>query len=193
MRFREGGISSFGEALGVFLFCRQRVDVFAIELSKGYSAPQLDPHIEIRQARPEDLVQLRSLPEGNLTEFYRDRIDEAEPWVALWEGCLAHIAWIYDCTCPTRFIRLKPGAAELRFAYTCEEFRNRGLYGATNAVMAAELAKRGYHCVYGVVVDHGAAFRLGLGLALRRVGFRHVSTLTHLRILGVQVRPHLSL
>lgn len=190
---RNGGVRGLREMIGPFLFCRQRVDLFIIELSGGYSAPPLDPRVQIRRARPEDLAALRASPEGARSEFYRDRIDGAELWVALWEGQLAHIASVYDSSLPTRFVRLKPGEAELRFGYTCREFRNRGLYGATNAVMAADLARRGYQRVYGVVVDHGPAFRLGLEMALRRIGFRLVRRLTHLRVLGVQIRPHVAL
>ena len=190
---RKGGLRSVRDGLTTFLFCSQRIDHFVLDLSSGYTAPSLDPRVEIRRATPEDLAQIRAMPEGNGSDFYRDVIDGAEPFVALWEGHYAHIAWIYDSTMPTRFIRLQPGEAELRYGYTCDGFRGRGLYGATNAVMVADLARRGYRKVYGHVVDHGTAFRLGLGLALRRIGFCQVRTMTHVRILGVQIRPRLSL
>src|SRR5687768_3349924 len=104
--WRNGGVQALRELIGPFLYCRQRVDLFAIELSTGYSAPALDPRVEVRQARPQDLAAFRVSPEGTRNEFCRDGIDGAEPWVALWEGRLAHIAWIYDSTKPTRFVRL---------------------------------------------------------------------------------------
>jgi hypothetical protein len=47
--------------------------------------------------------------------------------------------------------------------------------------------------VWGVVVDHGAAFRLGLEMALRRVGFTKASNFTHLRVCGIQIRPYVLL
>lgn len=187
---REGGLREFWEALSLFLFCRQNVTLMTIDLA-GYTPPPLDPRAEIRRATPDDLARLRATSEGGRVEFHRDRIDGAEGWVAYWEGQPAHIAWIY--TSRTRFVRLKPGEAELRFAYTLPPFRGLSLYGATNAAMAADLTRRGYHRVWGVVVDHGAAFRLGLEMALRRIGFTKASTFTHLRVFGIQIRPHLSL
>ncbi|HEU5323575.1 MAG TPA: hypothetical protein VFX28_22410 [Methylomirabilota bacterium] len=193
VRLDEGGVAGFADALRAFLWTRERLTILAIDLSAGYAAPALDPRIEVRAATAEDLDRLRALPEGGRTEFHRDRIDGAEPWVALWEGQLAHIAWIYDSGRRTRFLRLRPGEAEVRDAFTLEPFRGRGLYPLTNAVMAAELARRGYQRVFGLVAAHGAAFRLGLELALMRVGFRRVATVLHWRVLGVQLRPHLSL
>lgn len=190
---QDGGLQGFREALGPFLFCRQRVSLLAIDLRAGYTAPPLDPRAEIRRATPSDLARFRQTPEGTRSECYRDQIDGAEPFVAWWEGQPAHIAWIYDHTIPNRFVRLVPQEAELKHAYTFEAFRGHGLYGITNAVMAEELARRGYQRVYGHVVDHGAAFRLGLEMALMRVGFRRVSTFFNVRVLGVQIRPRLSL
>ena len=134
----------------------------------------------------------RATPEGSRIEFYRDDIDGAEPFVAYWEGQPAHIAWLYDSALSNRLVRLTGGEAELRYAYTLREYRGLGLYGATNAFMAAELSRRGYSRVYGVIVEHNRAFRVGLELALLRVGFRRVRTLTHLRVMGIQLRPYLS-
>lgn len=190
---REEGLPGLVKGIGNFLFCKERMELYAVDLSKGFRAPPLDPRVEIRPAEPRDLEQLRATPEGGQTEFHRDQIDGAEPWVALWEGRLAHIGWIYDSPIPTRFTRLRKGEAELRFAYTLEEFRGRGLYATTNAVMAEELAQRGYRRAYGIVIDYGTAFRLGLGLALRHVGFERVRNLIHLRVCGIQLRPYLSL
>ncbi len=193
MLFQKGGFQGLREALGPFLFCRQRISMFAIDLRIGYTAPPYDPQADIRRARPDDLAAFRRTAEGGRSEFYRDQIDGAEPYVAWWNGQPAHIAWIYDSAIPNRFVRLLPVEAELKYAYTFEAFRGRGLYGTTNAVMAQELARRGYQRVYGHVVDHGAAFRLGLEMALMRVGFRRVSTFSNVRVLGVQIRPRLSL
>lgn len=193
VRFEGGGWAGFADALRSFLWTRQQVTILAIETSNGYAPPPLDPRVEIRPARPEDLTRLRAIADGRRAEFHRDRIDGAEPFVALWEGELAHIGWIYDSRLRTRFVLLQPGEAEVRDAFTLEAFRGRGLYALTNAVMAAELARRGYRRVFGVVVGHSPAFRLGLELSLLRVGFRRVRTAPHLRVLGVQLRPHVSL
>ncbi len=190
---REGGFRGFLEALGPFLFCRQRVELVAIDLTRGYTPPPFDPRAEIRKATPEDMARFRATPEGGRIEFFRDQVDGAEPFVAYWQGQPAHIAWLYDSALPNRLVRLTAGEAELRYAYTLREFRGRGLYGATNAVMAAELSRRGYRRVYGIIVEHDRSFRLGLEMALLRVGFRRVRTLTHLRIMGIQLRPYLSL
>lgn len=191
--FREGGLRTFLGAFRPFLFCSQRIEVFALDLSHGYDAPRLDPRAEIRKGTPEDLVRFRALPEGHRSEFYRDEIDGAEPFVAFWDGKPAHIAWMYDSAHPTQFIRLKPGEAVMGYGYTCKDFRGRGLYGATSAVMAAELSRRGYQRAYGYVIEDSLAFRLGLEWAVCRIGFRKVGTLRYLRVLGTQLRPHLSL
>lgn len=190
---RQGDVRNLRGSLKTFLFCYQRVAVLAVDLTPDYHAPSLGPHIEIRQARLEDMARLRALPEGNRIEFYRDAIEGAEPWVALWDGHPAHIAWVYDSTLRTRFVRLKKREAELRFGYTLTDFRGRGLYGLTNAVMAADLARRSYIRAYGYIIEDSPAFRLGLELAVRRFGFRHVRTVRHLRMLGMQLLPHLSL
>lgn len=190
---RDGGVREFREALALFLYCRQSLTLMTIDLSAGYTPRPVDPRAEIRPAGPEDLARLRATPEGRRTEFFRDRIDGAEGWVAYWEGAPAHVAWVYTERMPTRFVRLGAGEAELRFGYTLPAFRGLSLYGATNAAMTADLARRGYRRVWGVVVDHGPAFRLGLELALKRIGFERVRGMTYLRVCGVQIRPHLSL
>lgn len=191
--FKNGGVSGFAKSLRPFLWTWEEVTILSVDTSVGYAPPVLDPRVQIRPARPEDLASLRATDEGHRTEFYRDQIDGAEPFVALWEAQLAHIAWIYDSRLRTRFVRLKPGEAEVRDAFTLKAFRGLGLYGLTNAVMVAELARRGYKRIYGVIVAHSPAFRLGLKFALVRVGFRPARTVRHLRLLGVQLRPHLSL
>lgn len=190
---QEGGLSRVLGALRVFLFCSQRVEVFAAELPEGYQGPRLDPRVEIRRATADDLASLRATAEGHRSEFYRDQIDGAEPFVALWQGQPAHIAWVYNGSHRARFVRLGPGQALLAHGYTREAFRGYGLYGVTAGWIAAELARRGYQRAYGYVIEDSRAFRLGLEWAIRRFGFRKVSTLRHLRVFGIQLRPHLGL
>ncbi len=191
--FREGGLTQLLGALRVFFFCSQRVEVFAADLSLGYQAPRVDQRVQVREATPQDLAYLRTTAEGHRSEFYRDEIDEAEPFVALWQGQPAHIAWVYNGSHRVRFLRLGPGEALLAHGYTRQAFRGHGLYGVTAGWIATELARRGYQRAYGYVIEDSPAFRLGLEWAVQRFGFRKVSTLRYLRVLGVQLRPHLGL
>jgi hypothetical protein len=188
----QRGLAAIHDLVGPLSYQRQRIGLFALDVSPGYAPPPLDPRVEIRAATPQDLAALRASPEGERSEFYRDRLDGAEPWVALWEGQPVHICWAYDHARPSPLVRLRPGEVELRFAYTLTAFRGRRLYGMTNAVMAADLARRGCSRVWGVVVDHDPTFRRGRERALTGAGFRLMARTTYLRVLGIQLRPRLS-
>jgi hypothetical protein len=192
IQLQSGRREEFVDALRAFAWTNQRVHLYAADLSGGYALPRLDPRAEIRAGTRADLERFRARPEGGRTEFHRDEIDGAEPFVAFWEGEPAHIAWVYDHTRPARFVKLSAGEAELGYGYTLQAHRRRGLYPLTAGVMAAELARRGYRRLYGHIFVHSAAYAMGLDWAVRRVGFHKIGSVQHLRVLGVQLRPYLA-
>jgi len=189
---RTGQREELKDSVRAFLWTRQEVRIYSADLAAGYPKPALDPRAEIHAGTPEDLARFRALPECARTEFYRDEIDGAEPFVAYWDGEPAHIAWVYDHTRPARFVKLGPGEAELGYGYTLQAHRRRGFYPLTAGVMAAELAGRGFRRLYGHIFVYSAAYAMGLEWAVRRAHFHKTGTVEYLRVLGVQLRPHLA-
>ena len=118
----------------------------------------------------EHLQRLRS---GRLPEaFYRDEEGRGRRcFVALCEGELAGVLWVFDEKHPSSFLDLKRGQAELGIGHVLSGFRRRGVFQRLIAEACSALSAEGYSGFYAIVDErNGASLRAFETTGFRRVG-----------------------
>jgi ribosomal protein S18 acetylase RimI-like enzyme len=89
---------------------------------------------------------------GLPTQFFQDRIDGVGLCaVALHDGQVLGLIWVYRPGDYSRMFRLRAGEAELNQGTVTPEHRRRGLFTRILEFACADLAARGYRTAYAVV------------------------------------------
>jgi len=128
-----------------------------------------------------NLKRLREATPGLPVEFYRDEVDNIR---SCFFACVgdqsAAIAWSYDHTKPSHFLRMSSGDTEIRSVYSLAQFRGRGLAKSVIAMACESLAREGYRRIYAVVhFRNEASLR-----AFRSIGFTKVAELNRPPLFG---------
>jgi hypothetical protein len=133
------------------LFSLNGFIIYGADLSKDLPLYPLGSDIQVIKPTQEELDNLREgldLPR----EFYFDRIHQVNKcYLALCQGEIAYIHWVYVKGDPSRFLRLSNGVAELNYNTTLQKFRGFGLMGKMMAYISRDLKEEGYRKVVGVI------------------------------------------
>jgi L-amino acid N-acyltransferase YncA len=104
-------------------------------------------------------------------------------FVAVGDGRLQHITWVYTSPHRNRLLRLGEGEAEFKFSLTLPEFRGRGLQPRVYTAISEYLAKRGFRRVFACVHEMNKPSIRGM----EKAGFRELGKMTFRKILGIQI------
>lgn len=125
--------------------------------------------------------------QGLSTEFFQDTIDGVDTCaVALVEGTLAGMIWIYRPEQTSRLFRLEAHEAELNQGYILPAFRGMGLFTDMLTFACRFLQEQGYRTVYaGVHSGNGPSLR-----AFRHAGFCDIGWIRHFLVFRPKVCGH---
>lgn len=173
----QGGI---GSALywGVFSYLRlNRFIGLVRDLAAASGLVVAAPQARLELWTAEDVRRWRAEHPEAPTQCFRDVIDGVSAAsVALVNGDMAGIIWIYRCGDYSRMFRLGPTDAELNHGTILPAYRGRGLFAAILSHACAWLAAGGFRRVYAAVhVDNRRSLR-----AFRSAGFVDFARRTNL-------------
>jgi len=153
------------------LFKRNLFIVFGISLDKAIPDCPLDPDFTVIKPTLEELRKLREgkeLPrEFSYDEFHGVR----RCYVALCDGDLAYIHWVYVKGDYNRFLRLSEGVAELNYNTFLPKYRGKGLAAKMQVYILKDLQKEGFRMVVGVVhSENPPALKTALKVGFQEIG-----------------------
>jgi L-amino acid N-acyltransferase YncA len=111
------------------------------------------------------------------TQFHQDRIDGVDLCaVAVEDGVVLGLIWIYRPEHYSRMFRLRPGEVELNQGFVLPQHRKRGLFTGVLDFACVEMARRGFHTAYAAVHEaNGPSLGAFTGAGfLPRGAIRHV-------------------
>ncbi len=129
-------------------------EIWERELVSGPVSAPVPARVALRSGHDAitDLKHLRQGVSGLASEFYRDVADSTGTCLlALIDGHLAGIAWIYDLKSPGHFLRMSSADVELRSIYTCPEFRGLGVAKALIGEACVSLKSQGFRRMFAVI------------------------------------------
>jgi ribosomal protein S18 acetylase RimI-like enzyme len=128
-----------------------RINYFLLfEKNLAEEIPDISPDPEFQVIIP-TMAELDTLRgEQELPrEFFYDRIHNVKTcFLALHQGEIAYIHWVYFKGDYSRFLNLTEGSAEINYATTLPKFRGRNLSGKMFALSTRYLKDRGIKRVY---------------------------------------------
>ncbi len=99
------------------------------------------------------------------------------------EGVIGHISWIYYKNDPNRIIKLGNDESEIKYSLTLPQFRGKGIYPATLAVIQRYLINQGYKRIFICVKqDNQPSIR-----GIIKAGFSFTGKIKLIKLLGIQV------
>ncbi|MCB2141173.1 hypothetical protein KQH27_00530 [bacterium] len=156
--FKKTAYHHYGNRLSsVFKFIYYslfKINTFVIvkfDLSKNIPDYPLDPEFIVVKPTLVELEEYRkgkSLPR----EFYYDQIHKVKTcYIALCEGELSYIHWIYLKGDYNRFLKLSDDVFELNYNTTLPKFRRRGLMGKMLVYILNDQKRMGSKTAVGVI------------------------------------------
>jgi GNAT superfamily N-acetyltransferase len=143
----------------------------------------------LRKGNIEELPIFRSLIHPVPWELQVHEYDGVEDFfVAVQDGTLQHITWVYSSPHRNRLLRLGPGEAEFKFSLTLPDYRGRGLQPRVYTAIAHALSQEGYRRFFACVHEENLPSIRGM----EKAGFRRVGHLRLRRILGIQTSRKVS-
>ena len=152
--WRTQGIGALLSALRGAIYSSERV--LRLVRKSGHEGPNREAHpsLSVRRLSVPELAAVRERTRGLPLAFYVDRIHGvSRPFVARWDGELAHVSWVFVCGDHTPDMTLAAREAEIRYSHTLPEFRGRGIYQAVIRQIAADLEAEGIRTIYAHVVE----------------------------------------
>jgi GNAT superfamily N-acetyltransferase len=150
--------------------------VFECDLTAPLPELELEPGFRVLKPPLDELERIRrgkDLPR----EFYSDQFHHAQTcYLALRGDEIAYIHWVYVRDGSSRFLRLRPGAAEINYITTLPPFRGQRLSSRMLAYTVRDLKGDGYTRVAVVVHEYTSS----LIRNLREAGFRETARLKSL-------------
>lgn len=145
--------------------------VYGLDLNNPVRDHELSQAFRVLTPTPEELHTLRQdldLPR----EFYYDKMHGVRTcYLAMSNGEIAYIHWVYVKGDPNRFLKLSEGVAELNYNTTLPKFRGKGLMGRMMAYIARDLQRKGYSKVVGVAhIANGPAIKNALWAGFKEIG-----------------------
>ena len=140
--------SSVFKFLYYSLFRINRFILFEKNLAE--EIPDISPEPEFQVIIP-TMVELDALRgrQELPREFFYDQIHNVKTcFLALHQGEIAYIHWVYFRGDYSRFLNIGEGSAEINYATTLPKFRGRNLSGKMFALSTRYLKKRGLKRVY---------------------------------------------
>ncbi len=144
--------------------------------------------------RPLTVSELNDL--APVAEEIRDAVERCHAFLgegaahgAFWQGKFAHLSWLISAQLdsqrlPPRFVKLRPGEAEITFCATLPESRGRRIYPFVIRSLFQLARERGIRRVYMITLADNVASQKGIlaaGLSRRRGG------IVFLRFLGMNL------
>jgi GNAT superfamily N-acetyltransferase len=170
-----------------------RFIIFARDLSTSdreisWTSP---PEVTVEMWAADTVCAWRKGRDGLSPEFFQDEIDGVDTCaVAMVNGQVAGIAWIYRFNNHSRLFQLREREAEVNSVFVLPEYRGRGLHKAMGFFICNYLWIKGYKMVYSAVHEgNEPSLRATRGYDLCEIGeivhfllyrpkFRHPATLT---------------
>jgi RimJ/RimL family protein N-acetyltransferase len=120
-------------------------------------------------------------------EFFQDEIDGVSACsVAIVDGEVAGIIWIYRPQDTSRLFQLREHEAELNYGYVLPRFRDKGVFRDILVCACHWLQEQGYRTVYaGVLAINRPSVK-----AFLRAEFHHVGSIWHFLTMRPKVRMH---
>ncbi len=149
-----------------------RFTILARDLTgdKATWRPRRSVRCEVWDAK--DMRAWRQQHPGLPTEFYQDEIDDVDSCaVALVDGALAGLIWIYRSDAASRLFRFDALEAELNQGYILPAYRGMGLFKDILTYACCWLQRQDYQTVYaGVHAANTPSLRAFLGAEFRPRG-----------------------
>jgi RimJ/RimL family protein N-acetyltransferase len=182
---KEGSWGSLSSAIMRSLFRNDLIAIYVTDFDSRASMAPVDEEQElIRKGSGEDLRALTQMAGRAIWEFNRDRHDGVTDFfVCDAEGAIGHISWIYYRSSPNRVLNLANDEAEIKYSFTLEALRGRGLYPKTLRIIQAYLARSGFARVF--ICAHAGNHASIRGI--EKAGFRLAARRRLVKVLGFQV------
>jgi RimJ/RimL family protein N-acetyltransferase len=138
--------------------------------------------ISVRKATAADFERFRTMPPPFPRHAQvRERFGLDQCYIAMVGGDIAHLVWLYypdeQDRQPTRWLRLKPGEAEIANGITLPQFRGKRVYPFVMYTLLRKLRDEGYRYVYGYIEADNLPSRRGID----KVGFKLIGRSWRLR------------
>lgn len=182
---REGAWGSLAGAIVRSLFRNEPIAIYVMDLDAQAAAETVEEGRElIRRGSGEDLEALTRIEGRSLWEFNRDRQDGVTDFfVCEAEGTIGHISWIYYRSSPNRIINLANDEAEIKYSFTRDALRGRGIYPKALRTIQEYLARSGFARVFICAHEENRASIRGI----EKAGFRFAARRRLVKVLGFQV------
>lgn len=178
------GIKALLSALRTVAYSSERVLRLVRTSGEQVTKEDKASPLSVRRLSVLELAGLRDSVDGLPLAFHLDRIREASrPYVALWDGELAHVSWVFMLGAYSPDMALAPGEAEIRYSHTLPRFRGRGIYRAVIREIARDLEAEGIRRLYAHVVESNTSSLR----AFLANGFTVSLRLRTMRVAGVPV------
>lgn len=185
-------LGTFTTTLKHALFRNDAILVFVYDLSEPLPPAEAFQHVSIKICKG-SLTRLERLVDRDPLapwEFRCNQFDGVQDFfVALDEGGIQHISWIYYHHHPNRVLCLTPMDAEIKYALTLERFRGQGLYPRVLRSIAGYLREKRFRRVFICVSEDNRSSIRGI----EKAGFKRIARMRLLKIAGIQVSRKLAL
>jgi len=182
-KLRQFRVSAAQRGIGTTLYWAafgflrpNRFEVLLRELGGGSATEAAPPGLHLEMWDAERVRTWRRDREGLPPDFFQDEIDGVQQCaVALVEGELAGLIWVYRSEDASRLFRLRELEAELNHGHVRAEFRGRGLFREMLAFACRVLREQGCARVYAMVhADNRPSLQ-----AFEGAGFRRARSVWH--------------
>ena len=164
-----------------------RFFLLAQDLSTNTIRVQPRHNVHFTQWTAKTMHAWRDQQHGLSTEFFQDVIDGVDTCaVALVDGALAGMIWIYRPEHTSRLFHLQAYEAELNQGYILPAYRGAGLFSDVLTFACELLQKQGCRTVYAGVHTGNSPSRH----AFHNAGFRDIGQLKHFMIVRPKVYGH---
>ena len=180
---RHRGWQDFGRLAIFYLRSEHRFVRYRLDLARWQRRSQLPSEFTVRRGSITELEDFRRAlsPGSGGFDFYVDRTEGAR-WFYLgrWQGEIAHVAWIFTDRERTPYMRLPPGAVEIRRVYTPDAFRGKRLFTFALDEVLDDLRREGVRTAYAHVLPANRAS----SRAFLAVGFLPIGTVSVRKTVG---------
>jgi len=182
--WRHEGMAGLYHAFRIRAYLRTPVTRWRMDLTDWRPGKGIPTALVVRRGSPEELERFRAAFAGGRAPlaFYADRIHGASRfYIALWEGHIVHITWVFTQADRTSLVELGSDEVEVRLAHTLKGHRRLGIFTATLQVILDDLKSEGVRTVFGHVRDGNTAVQQ----TFAKLGFQPVGILHYRWLLGI--------